>query len=224
MKNNVKTLLCMFLFVLGVCGCGDRNSTPDFNDDSATDRNETYSYDDQSLVPDSMENSVGNNAEFPVNKLLYEGANIRLSCSKILRTGIEFEVENLSDSEVLVTLNIGLDGVGYNSWGDGNDWTIAPHETKVCTENGDLTYVEHARMSLHGNVFIDGLGVEEFSICDSELGGNEHHEVELTEGTAQYSSDDLMVGYVDADAQGLNFYVENKREVSITIGFDSLTS
>ncbi len=145
---------------------------------------------------------------FSVNKLLYEEANIRLSCNRILRTGIEFKIENLSDSEILVILNIALDRIGYNSWGGGNDWTIGTHGTKVCIENGDLTYVEHASMSLNGTVFINGIGVEEFSVCDSNLGGTEHLEINLSEGTKQYST----------DAQGLNFYIENKREVSITIG------
>ncbi len=150
---------------------------------------------------------------FSVNKLLYEEANIRLSCNRILRTGIEFKIENLSDSEILVILNIALDRIGYNSWGGGNDWTIGTHGTKVCIENGDLTYVEHASMSLNGTVFINDIGAEEFSVCDSNLGGTEHLEINLSEGTKQYST----------DAQGLNFYIENKREVSITIGFESFT-
>lgn len=200
MEKEIKIFLCVFLLVLGLCGCSDETSASDFAD-----------------------NSANNNGEYSVNKLLYEGINIKLSCNKILKTGIEFEIENLSDSEISVSLAIGLDGIRYKAWSDVNDWTIGAHETKVCTMNGDLTYVEHAYISLNGIVFIDGVGVEEFSVCDAELGGKENFEIEFEEGTEQYSSDDLVVEYIDADAQGLNFYVENKRDVSITVGFESFT-
>lgn len=200
MKKGIKTLLCVFLLLLGLCGCGNGTSASDFTEESTSNR-----------------------GEYSVNKALYEGTNIKLSCDKILKTGIEFEIENLSDSEILVSLDIGLDGIRYQAWSDVNDWTIGAHETKVCTINGDLTYVEHAFISLNGIVFRDGTGIEEFSVCDAELGGKENYEIEFEEGIEQYSSDDLVVEYIDADAQGLNFCVENKRDVSITVGFDSFT-
>lgn len=200
MKKEVKIIVCAFLLVLGLCGCSDGISASNL-----------------------VEESSSNQGEYSVNKLLHEGVNIKLSCKKIMKTGIEFEIENLSDSEILVSLDIGLDGIRYKAWGDANDWTIGAYETKICTMNGDLTYVEHAYISLNGIVFVDGTGVEEFSICDVELGGKENYEIEFNEGIEQYSSDDLVVKYIDADAQGLNFYVENKRDMSITVGVDSFT-
>lgn len=200
MKKEVKILLFTFLLLLGLCSCNEGLSTSGLS-----------------------EGESSNQGECLVDKLLYNGVNVRLSCKKLLKTGIKFEVENLSDSEILVSLDVGLDGIRYRAWGDANDWTIGAYETKICTMNGNLNYVEHARISLNGIVFIDGTGAEEFSVCDVELGGKENYEIEFEEGVEQYSSDDLVVKYMDADAQGLNFYVENKRDVSITVGVDSFT-
>ena len=222
--KTVVILLCTLVLISNLCGCNDESSKDSSADGSSSNVNESLVSNDDSSTSELVNDSNESKSEFDVNKLLYEGTYVKITCSKILKTGIEFEVENLSDSEILVSLNIGLDGVRYSSWGEANDWTIGAHETKTCIQNGnqDLNYVEHSYMSLYGNVFVNSSGVENFSVCDAELGGSEHPELELNDGIEQFSNDNLMVKYIDADARGMNFYVENKRDVSIMVTFESL--
>lgn len=87
------------------------------------------------------------NNTFKVEKILYEGTNINLSCKQIMKDGIEFEVVNKTNKEIFVSCNIGLDGIDIPQWGDVNDWTIQAEETKICKSNGDIKNPEHSLMS-----------------------------------------------------------------------------
>lgn len=164
-----------------------------------------------------------NTKSFAVNKVVYEGTNVILSCREIFKDGIEFEVTNTSDSSISLILNIGLDGYSAKLWGDAYEWEIAPNETKVCKMNGDIPHPEHALMSMYGIVFKDYTGIEEFDIYDFDLGGKPNTDAAYPEGTEQFSSDDLTVDYIGADARGVNFAVSNKRDCSITVGFETFT-
>lgn len=204
MKKIMAVGLCLMLSVFSLCGCG-KNS-------SAT--TETAPVENSSSTSKKI---------FSANRMLYEGANIVLSFNSISYDGIEFEVQNLSESDISVMLSVGLDGIGVSLWGDANDWDIAGGETKICKMEGDIVNTEHSTMSLHGTVFQDGTGIEEFDVCEAELGGEKNIEIEFPDGEELYSSDELNVQYIGADAQGLNFLVKNNRDVSISAGFETLT-
>lgn len=203
MKRIMVVGLCLILSVFSLCGCEKNSSTT------------------TETAPTENSSSTSKKT-FSANRLLYEGANIVLSFNSISYDGIEFEVQNLSESDISVMLSVGLDGIGVSLWSNATDWDIAGGETKICKMQGDIVNTEHSTMSLHGTVFKDGTGIEEFDVCEAELGGEKNIEIEFPDGEELYSSDELNVQYIDADAQGLNFLVKNNRDVSITIGFDSL--
>lgn len=199
-KKRIKRILCIALLAICLCGCNGRSNTSNVAKNNIENANENY-----------------------VNVDLFESDNIALKCDSISKDGILFEVKNLSDSELFVMLTLGLDGVSVNLWGDGDEWNVGANETKLCKMNGNLKFTEHASMSLQGMIFKDNVEIESFDICDVELGGKSNPEYTFENGEEQYSSDELTVEYIDADAKGLNFLVDNKRDISITINFESLT-
>ncbi len=163
----------------------------------------------------SEESSIG----FSVNRQLYDGRYIALSCVAILPDGIEFEVTNKSDEDIDVIINVSLDGIDADLWGDASDWEIPAHETKICKSNGEISNTEHKLMSIEGDVFVNSLGQEPFDICDFDIGGESNPDT-LPEGTSMYTSPNVVIDYIGPNTEGIDFKVQNKRDFSITVGFD----
>lgn len=160
---------------------------------------------------------------FAVDKNMYSDNYIDLICKCIYKDGIEFEISNKSSNNITVGLNIGLDGIGVKLHSDLQDWELLSGETKSCKLTGTINYTEHSSMSLHGNIYIDGYGIQSFDVCKFDLGGNSNIEEEFSQGYEKYKSDNLIIEYIDADAQGINFKIINNRTESIIIGFESFS-
>ena len=131
-----------------------------------------------------------------------------------------FECKNKSDNNIDIILNIALDGYMQKVWCNADNSTISANETKQIIMNGTLDKVEHELMSINGTVFVNHTGEEEFDICDISLGG-QRNEDDIKPGEVMYSTDDLVVEYLGADAQGVIFGVTNNRNKTITFGADS---
>lgn len=158
---------------------------------------------------------------FIVDKTIYENENYTLICKRILSSGIEFECTNSTDEDISLFLTIGLDGTVAELWADGYDMEIAAGETKSFTMHGLVESIEHEMMSVNGVIFSNS-DYSEFDVCDVELGGV-HNSVELVSGEVVYSTSGLVVEYLGADAQGVNYKVINNRTSSITFGAESFT-
>lgn len=169
----------------------------------------------------NSENEIDSNSCFIVQQTVYESEKLVLKCENITTDGIKFECTNKLDEEINIYLTIGLDGIYTGFWSESSDTTIDAGQTKEFTMNGTVKNCEHAVMSVMGTVFADS-GSITFDVCDFNLGGSENKE-SLPDGEVQYSSDDLTVEYVGADAQGVNFKVQNNRKVGINVGFDTFT-
>ncbi len=176
------------------------------------------------VVPNNeTKNGETNNptADFVVDKVLYECDEFILTCKTIKKDGIEFKCENETSEELTVHLVVSLDGVTAPLWASSNENTIKPNETKTFLENGTIENTEHKYMSVDGTVFFENDSVS-FEVCNMELNGNENP-AEVLSGKSIYESKNLNVEFIEANAQGLKFKVENNRTKSITFGADSLT-
>lgn len=175
---------------------------------------------DSKINPD--ENQIKNitNESFTVNKQIYDGKLVSLTCKEICTDGIVFECKNKSDNSIDIMLNIALDGYMQKVWCNADNSTISANETKQIVMNGTLDKVEHELMSINGTVFVNHTGEQEFDICDISLGG-QRNEDDIKPGEVMYSTDDLVVEYLGADAQGVIFGVTNNRNKTITFGADS---
>lgn len=162
-----------------------------------------------------------NNEAFIVGKTLYECDKFELSCEKISSEGVEFKCKNKTNEEVKMYLTIALDGTVASLWSESNETTIAPNKSQAFYMHGSLEITEHKLMSVNGTAFIDSGNIS-FDICDFNLGGKENKS-ELPKGESYYSTEDLIVEYIGANAQGLEFKVVNNRDESITFGADTLT-
>lgn len=202
----LSSLLCISSILFG-CGNNTKKEPENISNEEniKTKNNENETESDKSDI-------------FEVNKVVYNSSMIELSCNNITTNYIEFTCKNKTDKNIDIFMYISLDGIVYPTY--GSDTIIQPNSTSSFMLNGTFETLEHEVMSLCGNVFVDGTGIEEFDICDFKLGGK-RNEKTLEEGNEDiYSSDNLQVSYIGADAQGLNFYVNNKRQNSITIGFE----
>lgn len=169
----------------------------------------------------SAENQITNGC-FTINKQIYDGNLITLSCKEICTNGIMFECENKSNDDIHIMLDIALDGCMQGLWSNVDDSTIPANETKQFIMNGSINNIEHELMSINGTIFVNHTGEEEFDICDISLGG-QRNEDNAESGEVMYSTDDLVVEYLGADAQGVKFGVTNNRNKTITFGADSFT-
>lgn len=172
----------------------------------------------------SDENQITNvaNGSFTVNKQIYDGKLVSLTCQEICTNGILFECKNKSNVDIDIMLDIALDGYMQGLWCNVDDSTIPANETKQFIMNGTINNIEHELMSINGTVFVNHTGEEEFDICDISLGG-QRNEDNAESGEVMYSTDDLVVEYLGADAQGVKFGVTNNRNKTITFGADSFT-
>lgn len=161
-----------------------------------------------------------NNKAFMVDKILYECDKFELSCEKISSEGVEFNCKNKTNEEIKMHLTVALDGTVASLWSESNETTIAPKKSQAFYMHGSLEITEHKFMSINGTAFIDSGNIS-FDICDFNLGGKENKD-DLSKGESYYSTNDLVVEYIGADAQGLEFKVVNNRDKSITFGADTL--
>lgn len=206
LAKRVSAGILAAMFVCNMAACSSKKDDKEIQNTVAGKDNATES------------NAIG----FSVNKKVYEGNYISLSLLKIMPDGILFEVQNKSDVVVSPMLDIALDGVGVQLWGNAADWEIPAGDTKQCKMNGSITELEHQLLSLHGIVFVDHRGKESFDVCDLNIGGDKHPE-ELPTGELLYTSESLEIEFLVADAQGLQFKVANRRDDNITIGFEELS-
>lgn len=176
--------------------------------------------DEQYLQSRSVEDTVRVRS-FVVEKTVYDCDEFTLICNNISPKGIEFRLVNRLDEEVSIWMAIALDGVDAPLWSDSNESTIGAGETKDFLYHGTLEAVEHELMSVDGVAFIDSGNIS-FDICNLELGGAKNAK-ELPSGEVFYSTENLIVEYIGADAEGVNFKVVNNRKKSITFGAEKFT-
>lgn len=105
---------------------------------------------------------------------------------------------------------------------DASECEVNAGQTKTIPLHGTLDYAEHKLMSVYGNVFVDYTGAETIDICDYDLGGSPNVEGDTSSFIPMYANDSIDVKYAGADAQGLVFSVENKRDRAIQVFMDSL--
>ena len=169
---------------------------------------------------DENSDEADTNKVFEVGKTLYECDKFELSCVKISSDGIEFNCKNKTDEEIKIHLTVALDGTVASLSSEASETTIAPNKSQAFYMHSSLKTAEHKLMSVNGTAFIDSGNVT-FDVCDFDLGGKENKE-NLAKGETYYSTKDLVVAYIGATAQGLDFKVINSRGKSITFGADSL--
>ena len=199
MLRKLCAFLICFVMLVSLSACGSASKTNDANSN----------------------NSEFNNGQFDVNQIVFDCDMFTLTCENISIQGIEFSCDNKSKEEIKISLRIALDGVVASLWSDANETKIAAGTSKNFLMHGSIETTEHALMSVDGTAFIDSGNIS-FELCDLELGGAPNAE-ELPSGDVYYESDHLIVEYLGADAQGVDFKVINKREQSITFGADSFT-
>lgn len=168
------------------------------------------------------ENNSGSEAvePFDVNKTVYEDNLVVLNCKEITDRYILFEVVNKTDYEIeWLNLQISLDGVQLPLYSyDSSDQNITAQETREIEMDGDIGQAEHNRISLSGNIFIDGTSKGEIDVCDLDLGGKEN--VPEIEAQKQIYDDELVtIYYNDLAIDNIEFCVDNKMDYAITVGF-----
>lgn len=179
------------------------------------------SSDRETTNEDSSNGSTYNNGKFNVQKTVYDCDSFTLTCENISIQGIEFNLNNKSNEEIHIYLTIALDGVVASLWSESNETTIAAGASQNFLMHGSMEITEHELMSVEGIAFMDSGNIS-FDLCDFELGGSANAE-SLPSGDVYYSTENLIVEYLGADAQGVDFKVINNREKSITFGADSFT-
>lgn len=164
---------------------------------------------------------------FDVNKTVYEDNLVVLKCKEITDRYILFEVVNKTDYEIeWLNLQTSLDGVQLPLYSyDSSDKNITAQETREIEMDGEIGQAEHNRISLSGNVFIDGTSKGEIDVCDLELGGKENVP-EIKTQNQIYDDELVTIYYNDLVIDNMEFCVDNKTDHAITVGFwdaDSLS-
>lgn len=164
---------------------------------------------------------------FDVNKTVYEDNLVVLKCKEITDRYILFEVVNKTDYEIeWLNLQTSLDGVQLPLYSyDSSDKNITAQETREIEMDGEIGQAEHNRISLSGNVFIDGTSKGEIDVCDLELGGKENVP-EIKTQNQVYDDELVTIYYNDLVIDNMEFCVDNKTDHAITVGFwdaDSLS-
>lgn len=84
---------------------------------------------------------------------------------------------------------------------------------------GDIDIPEHNKMSLSGDIFIDGSSKGTIDVCDVDLGGNENTYSTLEKEKLVYDDENVAVYFNSIDINQMNFCIENKMDNAITVGF-----
>ena len=150
-----------------------------------------------------------------------------LKCKEITDRYILFEVVNKTDYEIeWLNLQTSLDGVQLPLYSyDSSDKNITAQETREIEMDGEIGQAEHNRISLSGNVFIDGTSKGEIDVSDMELGGKENVP-EIKTQNQIYDDELVTIYYNDLVIDNMEFCVDNKTDHAITVGFwgaDSLS-
>ena len=160
-------------------------------------------------------------AIFLVDKKIFEDGIISLNCKEITADNIIFEVTNKSKYDVdWLQLNISLDGTQLSLYADSSsDQNIKAGETREIVQVGDIGIPEHNKMSLSGDIFIDGYSKGTIDVCDVDLGGNENTYSTLEKEKLVYDDENVTVYFNSIDINQMNFCIENKMGNAITVGF-----
>lgn len=164
--------------------------------------------------------SSGDLETLKINKIIYSDNIINLTCKEIKNNSIVFEVSNKTDYDIeWLYLTISLDGTQLSLYSDdGSDKNISKREMRTVTFNGDIENVQHQRMSISGDIFIDGTSKGVIDVCDFELGGKEN-KISIQKNRKIYDDEILTVYYNKINLDSVQFVVDNKRHNAITVGF-----
>lgn len=213
MKKMILYVLCI---ATCVCLSGCKSSQTEAESDKPDKEEKKAEEEVQEDAPPAT------SGKFEVNAMVYQGTLVDLKCVQITKQGMEFECTNKSDKNITVTLDIALDGYYASLWSDASECEVGAGQTKTVPLHGTLDYAEHKLMSVYGNVFVDHTGAETIDICDYDLGGNPNVEGDTSSFIPMYANDNIDVKYAGADAQGILFSIENKRDRAIQVFMDSL--
>lgn len=140
---------------------------------------------------------------------------------ELTANNIIFEATNKSKYDVeWLQLDISLDGTQLSLYADSSsDQNIKAGETREIVQVGDIDIPEHNKMSLSGDIFIDGSSKGTIDVCDVDLGGNENTYSTLEKEKLVYDDENVAVYYNSIDINQMNFCIENKMGNAITVGF-----
>ncbi len=202
-------------FIIGVamlslmvsCGSTNESTTSSESEQSEiSDENFTLSETEQ---PESM----------PYDVEVYSDRRLSITLNEISSDKVIFSVSNTSDSSFTLSIYFALDGQvipGYNS-----AFQLEPGETSDLVWQCTISNTDHKYLSMYGIVFIDNSSVD-FSVCDLDIGGEEHEEYDYESGTVLYYSDGLTVEFLEPDSTGLNIKIVNNYDEKTSPFFESL--
>ncbi len=213
-KKIVLFFMCMCMGA-SICACGSAKET-------TIEEKKQTSEDKEDDTAEEVQNNAVQESEkrFEVNKMIYEDNLITLSCKEITPESIVFEATNKTDYVIeWLQLDVSLDGVQLPLFSyDSSDQNIGAQETRVITMGDYIGVAEHQRLSLSGDIFVNGSSKGEIDICDFELGGKENI-VSFETGSQVYDDEHVTVYFNGIAIDSMVFCVENKADYAVTVGF-----
>ena len=212
-KITVLLISCMLVGSILFTGCSGKQQ----NESNVHSRNNVSSQDNK-IEQATMDSE---DTIFLVDKVVFEDGIISLKCKEITANNIIFEATNKSKYDVeWLQLDISLDGTQLSLYADSSsDQNIKAGETREIVQVGDIDIPEHNKMSLSGDIFIDGSSKGTIDVCDVDLGGNENTYSTLEKEKRVYDDENVAVYFNSIDINQMNFCIENKMGNAITVGF-----
>lgn len=212
-KITVLLISCMLVGSILFTGCSGKQQ----NESNVHSRNNVSSQDNK-IEQETMDSE---DTIFLVDKVVFEDGIISLKCKEITANNIIFEATNKSKYDVeWLQLDISLDGTQLSLYADSSsDQNIKAGETREIVQVGDIDIPEHNKMSLSGDIFIDGSSKGTIDVCDVDLGGNENTYSTLEKEKLVYDDENVAVYFNSIDINQMNFCIENKMDNAITVGF-----
>ena len=212
-KTTVLLASCIIGAGILFTGCSGKQQ----NESNVHSRNNVSSQDNK-IEQETMDSE---DTIFLVDKVVFEDGIISLKCKEITANNIIFEATNKSKYDVeWLQLDISLDGTQLLLYADSSsDQNIKAGETREIVQVGDIDIPEHNKMSLSGDIFIDGSSKGTIDVCDVDLGGNENIYSTLKKEKLVYDDENVAVYFNSIDINQINFCIENKMDNAITVGF-----
>lgn len=212
-KTTVLLASCIIGAGILFTGCSGKQQ----NESNVHSRNNVSSQENKI----KQETTDSKDATFLVDKVVFEDEIISLNCKEITANNITFEATNKSKYDVeWLQLDISLDGTQLSLYADSSsDQNIKAGETREIVQVGDIDIPEHNKMSLSGDIFIDGSSKGTIDVCDVDLGGNENTYSTLEKEKLVYDDENVAVYFNSIDINQMNFCIENKMGNAITVGF-----
>ena len=164
-KTTVLLASCIIGAGILFTGCSGKQQ----NESNVHSRNNVSSQDNK-IEQETMDSE---DTIFLVDKVVFEDGIISLKCKEITANNIIFEATNKSKYDVeWLQLDISLDGTQLSLYADSSsDQNIKAGETREIVQVGDIDIPEHNKMSLSGDIFIDGSSKGTIDVCGKRKTG-----------------------------------------------------